>query len=52
MTDKVAITKVELSDNKVTTGTQITIRVYAYSITQEPLNERLAFTLGSEKIKT
>lgn len=52
MANKVAITKVNLSDKNVTTGTKITVKVYAYSVTQEPTNERLAFTLGNNKIKT
>lgn len=53
MANKVAITKVKLSDKNVTTGTKITVQIYAYSITQEPTNERLAFTLGgNNKIKT
>lgn len=52
MADKVAITKVNLSNKDVTTGTKITVQVYAYSVTQEPTNERLAFTLNGSKIKT
>lgn len=52
MANKVAITKVNLSNKNVTTGTKITVKVYAYSVTQEPTNERLAFTLGNNKIKT
>ena len=49
--DKVAVTKIQTSKNSVKTGEKITIKVYAYSITQDPLNERLAFALGSEKPK-
>lgn len=49
--DKVAVTKIQTSKNSVTTGEKITIKVYAYSITQEPSNERLAFTLGRENPK-
>ena len=52
MADKVAITKVNLSNKNVTTGTKITVKVYAYSVTQEPVNKRLAFTLGGNKLKT
>lgn len=49
--NKVAVTKVSTSKNSVKTGEKVTIKVYAYSITQEPTNERLAFALGSEKPK-
>lgn len=49
--DKVRVTKVSMSKNRVTTGAKVTIQVYAKSITQEPANERLAFVLNRLKPK-
>ena len=45
--EKIAITKVQVSKNKVSTGEKITIKINAYSITPEPINERLAFAFPS-----
>lgn len=49
--DKVAITKLDLSKNSVSTNEEITIQVFAGSVTIEPANERLAYVLGSTKPK-
>ena len=51
MADKVRITKASMSKNRVMTGEKITIQVFANIITQEPVNERLAFVLGRKKPK-
>lgn len=48
---KVAITKLDLSKNSVSTNEKITIKVFVGSVTAEPANERLAFVLGGEKPK-
>lgn len=50
--DKLRVTKATLSKNNVSTKETITIQVFAKTITQEPINERLAFVLGSVKPKT
>lgn len=50
--DQVSVTKLELSKNNVQTNEKITIKVYASSIVQEPVNERLAFVLVGGKPKT
>lgn len=49
--DKVRVTKVSMSKNKVTVGAKVTIQVFAKSIIQEPANERLAFVLNRERPK-
>lgn len=49
--EKVRVTKVSMSKNRVAVGEKFTIQVYAKSITQEPANERLAFVLKRKKPK-
>lgn len=49
--EKIAVTKLELSKHFVNTNEKVKIKVFASSIVKEPISQRLAFILGSERPK-
>ena len=46
---EIKIKNVQLSKQNVSTSEKVTIKVIAQYITQEPVNERLAFVLNGAK---